>query len=269
MSEAPAAWPRPSFKATAQPTKLCFLSFGRAPLEELPLSRARYGLPSDELVAACDLREHRRATDREWFEGWWQGPFGVIAERDLGAELAQLTSADVCYSVTLELPDRADLSPVQTCWGIARWLCDRGARVVLDVHAFRFRTAAELAELDFAGGDVERDVKVVLENQPTRGGLHLMHTRGLCKFARPELSCFLEANDAEAMGRAMYGLARALMDGATADQLRLGLGSERGVELVAADDVDEQLIQSLGLEAAVSLRRSDGAALAGVAELLR
>jgi hypothetical protein len=157
---------------------------------------------------------------------------------------------------------------VQTCWGIVRWLCERGANVVLDVHAFRFRTAAEVAALGFAGGDVERDVKIVLENQPTCGGLHLMHTRGLCKFARPELTCFLEPSDADAMGRTLYGLARALMDGATAEQLRLGIGPERGVELVASPEVDGQLIESLGLEAAVSVRRSDGAALVGLGALL-
>jgi hypothetical protein len=89
----------------------------------------------------------------------------------------------------------------------------------------------------------------------------------LCKFARPELACFLGPADAEAMARAMYGLARALMEGATADQLRLGLAG--GVELVASPEADEQLIQSLGLEAAVTLRRSDGAPLGGVGELLR
>jgi len=259
------AWPRPYFKASEQPTKLFFACFGRAPLADVELGRARFGLPSAELIKRVELREHRRAASQPWYEGWWAGPFGVIAEQDLEAELALLTTSDICFTLKLELEDQADLAPAQTVWGLARWLCARGVSVVLDVHAFRFRTRADMDALSFKDSDVQRDVKLVLETDTTRDGLHLMHTRGLCKFARPELMCFIRPEDARVMGRAMNQIARTLMEGAGATQIRLKV--EGGVELTTAPANEPSLIASLGVEAAVTLGRSDGAALAGIGRL--
>lgn len=259
------AWPRPYFKATEQQTKIFFVCFGKAPLSELPLSRARYGLPESDLLNRVDVREHVRATNKTWFEGWWSGAFAAVAERDLGADLPLLTTSNVCFSLGLELGDQADLSPQQSVWGLARWFCERGADVVLDVHAFHFRARQDVDQLDFGAADVLRDIKLVLEAEPTRDGLHLMHTRGLCKFARPELMCFVGPDDAALVGRAMNQVARTLMEGASAEQIRLKLAD--GLELLTVATSESGLIASLGLEAAVMLSRSDGASLAGIGQL--
>ncbi len=261
----PACWPRPYFQRGEQPTKIFFVCFAKEPLAELELDRRRFGVPDVELLRAMDIREHHRAETREWFEGWWSKSFGVIAERDLGEASTELTASDRCVTLRLEPPDRADLAPIQTAWGVARWLCARGASVVLDVHAFRFRTRKAVEELDYSGSDVERDVKIVLENQPTRAGLHLLHTRGLCKFARPELVCFIRPDDAGVMGRSLNQIARTLMEGALAEQIRLRAAD--GIELVTRPEMDGSLIDSLGLEAAVVVGRSDGAELAGIGRL--
>ena len=260
-----AAWRRPYFKAGEQPTKIFFVCFGKTPLAEVELGRARFGLPSAELANQVELREHQRAAGPAWFEDWWGGAFGVIAEQDLGEDLALLTTSDVCYTLSLELGDQADLAPLQSVWGLSRWLCARGMSVVLDVHAFRFRTRAELDALDFSASDVQRDVKIVLETEPTHDGLHLMHTRGLCKCARPELLCFVRPDDAATLGRVLNQLARTLLEGALASQIRLRIAD--GVELVTSPAQDRNLVASLGLEAAVMLVRSDGEPLVGVARL--
>ena len=265
--ESVAAWPRPYFTASEQQTKIFFVCFGKAPLAELELSLSRFGLPSADLAGRVQLREHRRTAERAWFEGWWSASFGAIAERDLEQDLSLLTTSDVCYTLGLELADQADFAPLQSVWGLARWLCARGATVVLDVHAFRFRTRADVDALSFAESDVQRDVKLVLETEPTQDGLHLLHTRGLCKFARPELLCFIRPDDAGSMGRIMNQLARTMMEGASAAQLRLRVAD--GVELTTSPSAERALIESLGLEAAVTLGRSDGAALAGIGRLVR
>jgi hypothetical protein len=263
MAETVPVWPRPYFEASSQPTKVLFVCFGRAPLSDLPISGERFGLPSRELAAQVDVREHRRDAKPGWFESWWGSAFGVIAQRDLGDALPLLTTSDVCFTLALSLPDRSDLAPLQTVWGLSRWLCARGASVVLDVHAFRYRTSAEVEALDFEGSDVTRDVKIVLETEPTRDGLHLLHTRGLCKSARPELLSFIRPDDAAAMGRLMSQVARTLLEGAVASRIRLRVAD--GVELVTAPSSEPALVASLGLEAGVMLGRSDGVTLAGIA----
>lgn len=257
------AWPRPYFKPGELATKIFFVCFARAPLSDQRLELARFGLPSSELLGQVDVREHRRADAPEWFEGWWRGSFGVIAERDLGQAATALTASDFCVTLGLELADRADLAPLQTAWGLTRWLCARGAAVVLDVHAFRYRTRPEVEALDLGRPDVQRDVKLVLETDATRDGLHLLHTRGLCKFARPELMCFIRPDDAGPIARFVDQIARTLMEGALAPQIRLRVAD--GVELVTRAADERALIQSLGIEAAVMIERADGAALAGIA----
>src|SRR6478736_4690395 len=112
------AWPRPYFKAGDLPTKILFVCFGRAPLSQLELDRARFGLPNAELLGQVEIHEHRRSATRAWFEAWWGGPFGVIAERDLAEDLGLLTTSDLCVTLRLELPDREDLAPLQTVWGL-------------------------------------------------------------------------------------------------------------------------------------------------------
>jgi len=260
-------WPRPYFRAGKQPTKIFFVCFAKAPLAEVEPTRARFGLPSADLAKQVVVREHRRAAGRTWFEDWWSGAFGAIAAQDLGDDLPLLTTSDVCYTLSLELPDQGDLAPLQSVWGIARWLCARGASVVLDVHAFRFRTRADVDALTFDESDVQRDVKLVLETDATSDGLHLLHTRGLCKCARPELLCFIQQEDAALMGRVMNQLARTLLEGAAPEQIRLRIAD--GVELVTAPVEGRELVDSLGLEAAVMLGRSDGAPLAGVSRVAK
>jgi hypothetical protein len=261
------AWPRPYFEATEQQTKIFFVCFGKAPLAELPLSRARYGLPESEALKQIEVREHQRASSGAWFEGWWSGSFAAVAQRDLADDLALLTTSDTCFTLGLELADQPDLSPQQSVWALARWFCERGAHVVLDVHPYKFRTRPDVEQLDFAGSDVLRDIKLVLESEPTRDGLHLMHTRGLCKFARPELVGFVAPGDAALVGQAMNQIARSLMEGKSPARIRLELAE--GVELTACASDDARLIESLGLEAAVVLVRADGGSLAGIGQLGR
>jgi hypothetical protein len=260
------AWPRPAFLPSDQPTEIFFVAFGKAPLRELPLSRSLFGLPDVQLVEKLDVREHQRALSREWFENWWGGAFGKIAQQDLGEQLPLLTESDLCHTLSFDLPDQPDLSPQQTIWGLVRWLCARGVHVVLDVHAMRFRTRAEVEALSFAGADLERDVKLVFETDPTQGPLHLMHTRGLCKFARPELMGYIEPGDVDAMARLLNQGAEALMNGAAPQQLRFG--HIDGVALQTAPSTDQPLVDSLGLRRAVLLGRADGAALTGLSRLV-
>jgi hypothetical protein len=262
----PAAWARPYFRATTQRTRIFFVCFGKAPLADLPIESARFGLPSRELAALVDVREHRRADKRQWFEDWWGDAFGVIASQDLEAELPLLTTSDTCFTLQLDLPDQGDLSALQTVWGLTRWLCARGADVVLDVHAFRYRSRRNVEGLAFEQPDVQREVKLVLETDADDRGLYLLHTRGLCKFARPELISWVWPDDAAVIGTAVNQIARTLMEGASSEQIRLRLTQE--LELVTQATSERALVDSLGLQAAVELVRSDGAPLAGVTRLV-
>lgn len=260
------AWPRPYFRAGELRTSIFFVCFGKAPFTGLALEPGRFGLPSSELASRVDVREYRRDAKRQWFEDWWSAAFGVIAQQDLQADLPLLTTSDTCFTLQFDLPDQPDLSPLQTAWGLARWLCARGADVVLDVPAFRFRSRQDVEQLSFERADVARDVKLVLESDASEQGLHLLHTRGLCKVARPELLGWVRPEDAAILGGAFNQIARTLMEGAAPDQIRLRLTD--ALELSTRPSGERALIDSLGLQSAVELVRSDGSPLAGIARLV-
>lgn len=267
MTDAHAAvWSRPQFEVTAQRTRIFFVCFGNAPLGEVALSRERFGVPGRDVTSQVQLHEHRRDQSRQWFEGWWSGPFAALAARDLGAQLPLLTTSDTCFTLQVDLPDQPDLAPIQSVWALSRWLCARGASVVLDVHAFRYRDAGSVEQLGFERADVQRDVKLVLEAQATQAGLHLLHTRGLCKFARPELTCFIHPDDAVGLGPVLDQIAGQAMAGAPSERIRVRVAD--GVELVTRPVNDGGLIESLGLEAAVAVVRADGASLEGIGRRL-
>jgi hypothetical protein len=38
--------------------------------------------------------------------------------QDLGPDLPLLTISDVCYTLSVNLPDAADLAPLQSVWGV-------------------------------------------------------------------------------------------------------------------------------------------------------
>jgi hypothetical protein len=258
-------WARPRFELTEQPTELFFVCFAKAPLSELPLDRARYGLPKAACVDRIVVREHHRRGSAAWYEGWWAGSFGVVAARELGDDLPLLTASDTCFTIELTLPDQPDLAPAQSVWALSRWFCERGALVVLDVHAFTFRAKDEIALMGFDGPDVARDVKVVLENEPTRDGLHLLHTRGLCKFGRPELLCFVTPNDAPVAAAAQRSVAQSMIEGQSAARVRLKLTDE--LELITGPLHEPALLSGLGLQRAVELRRADGAPLSDLGRI--
>jgi hypothetical protein len=61
----------------------------------------------------------------------------------------------------------------------------------------------------------------------------------------------------------MNQLSRTLLEGALPNQIRLRLAE--GVELTTTPSEERALVDSLGIEAAVTVRRSDGVPLAGIA----
>jgi hypothetical protein len=111
--------------------------------------------------------------------------------------------------------DPFDLGYLQAAWGLARWLCARGATVVLDAHATRFWPAeAVAAQPTGAAFDVRRELTMVVETRPTPGlGGHVVHTRGLVKLARPDLVTVVAAGDTARAAEALWRIAARLADG--------------------------------------------------------
>jgi len=253
MTEKPNRWPRPHFRPSGLRMKQSFICFAPSGGSELKFSSSE--MPRGHLASLVDLRVHHRAEAREWFEGWWKGVFGVHAKRDLDEDYDQLVASEVCYRVTLELDDQPDLVSLQTSWAIVRALCRLGATIVLDVPALMFRPAAEILGWSCQEFDIVREVQLVFETEgdAAHEGRHLLHSRGMVKFARPDLVAWIRPEDNPLMGGTTNAFARILAEGGLPKDMKSAAAKELGIEIGSFED--HALLEQVGLETAIELRQ--------------
>lgn len=246
LGMAPPLWTFTTPPAARTP-HVMLAAFGTGALADgVPLSLARFGLPSAQHAAALDLRTIPRAADPAWFDNWRQGSLRAIAGDDLGPALAALDAADHVHLVIAEPAAPADLGYLQAAWGATRHLVARGAGIVLDVHAMTFRAAATLAAAD-AALDVRRELRVVFETDATRrGGAHALHTRGMRKFGAPDLVALCSAADAPLVGDVVGQLAELVALGGELALPRHGVDLDETATWYAVAD-EHGLADLLGL----------------------
>jgi hypothetical protein len=174
-----------------------------------PVSRSRYGLPAEFDFASLDIRQHLRREAPEWFDGFFTSEMLTIADLDLGENAECLTDVAAVYSIQLKREEPTDLGYLQGCWGAASWICDCGAKFVHDAAAIRWHSGERIAKLDpLREFDIEHEVAVVFETDPTAGFGHVTHTRGLVKFGRPDVVLLgAEPEDARAASALLNSLA--------------------------------------------------------------
>lgn len=216
MPEFVEMWSRSQAPAPDRIAEVDLIVFCEGELDEgVPLVAKRYGIPSKEAYAAVEVRVIRRADATEWFDNWRSGGLRAVAAHYLGAAVDRLDVADTCYVVRASQPEPSDLGYLQATWAMVRWLIARGGTCVLDVHAGAFHHADALAAVPAdAPFDIDRDVTLVYETDGDRpGDGHLLHTRGMRKFGRPDLVAEVDPEDAPLLSEVVRQIATAMADG--------------------------------------------------------
>ena len=112
--------------------------------------------------------------------------YGFFSQFNPALQPRLLSACEVGVVVEASFSDPADLSYLQTNLAICRGLARLGAVALFDTKALRFWVRDEILSFDserkFA---VAEHVSVFKVKHPQRGPF--FHTRGLCKFARPEI----------------------------------------------------------------------------------
>jgi len=207
MTEPIAVWPRPKYQPTDQRASIVLIVFvekGFAEHHDVSVSAP----PGAE--EALDVRYHE---DADWLAGFRTGPLRNLAARSL-PDLARLDAATACYSVSIQVPDPPDLSHLQLGWAVAGALARRGALAVLDTATHGWHEAAQVAALPpHRPFRIHDEVKVIAEDPATAGFGHVVHTRGMIKFARPDLLTGVTNDRIEHTGRVLNHLSRMLAEG--------------------------------------------------------
>ncbi len=148
-----------------------------------------HGFPDIEWPTQLHVTVANRDDDPEWVESLLGGWLFDRAAIDLGEPRARvLSKATHCLAISGDLNDRADLGYLQAAWAVARLAMDRSGLAVLDVRQGIWFDASQLRSWPADRNlDLNYEVNFVIEQDPEPDLGHIVHTRGMEKFARPDL----------------------------------------------------------------------------------
>ena len=184
---APAAWQRPHHVAVDEHAFLLYWVFGAfQPGVEIDARRYRTrGLPAG-ISGQVYLHDSIRDTAPDPLAD----PMGAVLRAKAPGTFDAARNAPHAMLIRGELPDQRDLRYLRDVIGFIQSLNDAGGVAVLDVQSLALRSAEQWREAEFEP-DAPRALNEVVmlrsadEQHPGRAWLH---TRGLRKFARPDLS---------------------------------------------------------------------------------
>jgi hypothetical protein len=170
-------WRRPQYQKGGADAFLAYVVFGN--LDKLQVSRSRYrtqGLPPSLSVrSGSDCNELR------------SGIFATLLAKDDPELLSAVTSAPSCVTVMGSVPDPQDLNYLRDTVGVLTAMSDAGAVAILDIQSLRwFSKAKWRSEIFDPATAVPRHHVSILWSEE-RGRLWI-HTRGMRKFGRPDVS---------------------------------------------------------------------------------
>ena len=207
-------WTRPRFEPTSARADVLLVALADRDVLDGNSLTIGPGVPRSAPVADLKLQSHHYHNSPDRIDAYRTGALRNIAQKSL-SDPARLDAVTHLYDIRIEIDDPADLTHLQLAWAVAAGLVRAGCHTILDAHAITwldgYRVAALPADRPFALGD---EIGIVAETDPTPGFGHAVHTRGMHKFARPDLITGVPADRIEYTGKVLNHLAGLLAEGA-------------------------------------------------------
>src|SRR4030095_1780781 len=178
------AWPRPRFKQGGGNAVLLYALYGRFPSEARPISPVEFrtsGLPAE-----MQIRMVTRETGNPLpFLG---DDFERILREDYPELYAAASHAEQCLVLKGEFRDPGDLNYLRDTVGMITWFFGHGAEAAFDPQRLRLYDAAEWSDEIFTPLPPRLAAHVVILSSTEPDGTRWLHTRGMRKFGRPDIS---------------------------------------------------------------------------------
>jgi hypothetical protein len=184
------SWPRQFFQPTNAKALVWYEIYGHFP-DTIEISSSKYwcaGVP-----AGVEITNHTRPSQDEIANGFLTRPFFVAAlKRDLPQLVGTIESAPECTTIRGEIPDSPNLDYLRDVIGLVTWFFDNGAVAVLDPQTAVWYDREKWRQHLFDSNGLDPSQHVVVFYTEDKGGADTnafwLHTRGMRKFARPDLS---------------------------------------------------------------------------------
>jgi hypothetical protein len=176
-------WPRKRFEPGGGKAMVFFALYGKFP-EPIQVSAEKYrtaGVPP-----GVRIKKVTRAEMPEFpFTGAGIGRLLQPARPGLFAEIQQ---APECMIISGELEDPPDLNYLRDTFGLVMYFLESGAQAVLDPQKIALYSPILWRQEIFGPNPPELLNNAVLLVSPEAAGTKWLHTRGMRKFGRPDIS---------------------------------------------------------------------------------
>ncbi|HYG75956.1 MAG TPA: hypothetical protein VEK08_13210 [Planctomycetota bacterium] len=185
MSEDYDAWTRPNFQPGGGDAFLLYVVFGEF---EQPFALSRKKYRSDGAPEGVTLSHFTREKHPNVFNAFTGGPFAKYLEQ-AGLEEAVHDSPE-CVLVRGCVVDPPNLKYMQDTVGVLTCLLDQGGVALEDSQILRWWNPDEWRERLFEHGEPRPNehTVILISDEETTDGTVWLHTRGMRKFGRPDLS---------------------------------------------------------------------------------
>lgn len=180
-------WPRPHHEPSPARAELLYLVLGDPP-EHLNVKRARHHVDSlepEHLVVS----KHARADDPAWFDAWLTGPMSYGLDPVFDAD--RVRAAKRLSVVRGSFPDPPSLAYLRNTIGIVSAIAESGTDTlaIFDAYALTWWRPGEWRQrfVDASAFRITDHLFIAVTDDPRRRPGLWTHTRGMKKFARPEL----------------------------------------------------------------------------------
>lgn len=180
------SWPRPYFQAGNEEAVLQFYVFGKFDAE-LQIPSPRYGSPG--LPEGVEIQRFQNAVLRQW-EGYpLNGALGQLIKEDTPAAYENARIAPEVLVVRGVLKDADTLDYLRDTLGVLAGMLDVGGTAILDPQILTLFDAEHWRRHYLVqGGAPPRNHVLILRSAEEGSDRSWVHTRGMRKFARPDIS---------------------------------------------------------------------------------
>ena len=179
------AWQRPHWQPSDEEIVLQFYVFGK--FEPVRVPSAGYGSPG--LPQGVELTSHHHAALRQWDGYPLKGALGKLFKDDAPQAYKRALDAPEVLVLRRTLKDSADTGYLRDTLGVLAGLLDIGGVAILDPQMLTLFDAEGWRRhyLVKDGAPVRHHVLILRDDEQTPGR-HWIHTRGMRKFGRPDVS---------------------------------------------------------------------------------
>lgn len=153
--------------------------------EELSVSRERHHV--DEFPEGLDMIFYKKPEHSEYMSSMLGGTLGEILKEDNPALYEAARNSNGWAVIRGEVVQDADLNYMRNVIGFVQALVEKDAVGVLDLQTFKLFSSEEWTENFFTKEFDAYDHVVILASEMEDGSIWL-HTRGMRKFGRPDMS---------------------------------------------------------------------------------